>query len=150
MTTIAAEIEIDASVERVFTVVTDAGRLGDWIEVHEDVDEAPRMPLREGAEFEQHVQVKGARVPIVWTATCVEAPRLVEWTGAGPGGATACARVELRALGAARTHLAYTCEYDPPGGVVGAVADRLAGEGLATGEARASFERLRALLSDDG
>jgi uncharacterized membrane protein len=148
VTRIAAQIEIDAPVERVFAVVTDADRLGDWIEVHEDVDHAPRLPLREGAEFEQHLTLKGARVPIVWTATSVDRPRLVEWTGEGPGGAKASARVELAELDDDRTRLDYTCEYDPPGGVVGAVANKLAGERAATGQAEASFERLRALLAD--
>lgn len=147
MTRIAAEVEIDAPIEHVFAVVTDAARLGDWIEVHEEVDEAPELPLREGDAFEQQVEVKGARVPITWTATEVDEPRLVEWIGEGPGGATARARVDLRPAGEGRTHLAYACEYDPPGGVVGAVANKVAGERVATAQAEASFERLRALLA---
>jgi uncharacterized membrane protein len=147
MTKIAAEVEIEASIEHVFSVVTDAARLGDWIEVHEDVDEAPELPLEEGDAFEQQVEVKGARVPITWTATTVEEPRLVEWIGEGPAGSTARARVELEPRGDARTCLRYACEYDPPGGVVGAVANKVAGERAATAQAEASFERLRALLA---
>lgn len=147
VTRIAAEIDLDAPVERVFAVVTDADRLGDWIAVHRDVDEAPGLPLRRGDAFEQRVEVKGARIPIVWTASSVQAPRHVAWTGEGPGGARATARVDLEPLADGRTHLVYVCEYEPPGGAVGAAADRLAGRRAATEEAEASFARLRTLLA---
>lgn len=148
MTRIAADVDIEAPVERVFSVVCDADRLGDWIELHDGVDEAPRLPLRPGAEFEQQLTVKGARVAIVWRATAVHAPSHVEWVGEAPGGATAKATVRLEPAGDGRTRLQYVCDYDPPGGIVGAVADRVAGRQAATEEAEASFDRLRRLLAD--
>lgn len=146
MSEIAAETEIDAPLERVYAVVTDADRLGEWLTVHHDVEDPPREPLEEGSAFEQTVSVKGAKIPITWTATSVDPPHCVEMTGEGPAGTRAVARIDLRPLDEARTHLAYSCRYEPPGGLVGKVANKLAGESAATGEADRSFENLRRLL----
>jgi uncharacterized membrane protein len=148
MTTVAAELEIAAPADRIYDVVTDAERLDDWLTLDTEVADPPPQPLREGAEFEQEVTVKGADVTVRWTATTAERPRLVELEGEAPGGARARARVELEALDDDRTRVAYRCDYAPPGGIFGRVVDRATGgQSAVSQQAERSLERLAALIS---
>ena len=49
MSTVQAEIEIDAPIEKVWETVMDPHRLGDWVTIHKSVENVSPIPLRRGA-----------------------------------------------------------------------------------------------------
>ena len=59
------------------------------------------------------------------------------------------ANIGLRPVSESRTELVFTGEYRPPGGLVGLVADRLAGGRLALSTAEAFLEDLGAAIEKD-
>ena len=110
--------------------------------------ELPVQPLHRGGRFAHRLEVTGARLTVVWTATRVRQLDLVEWTGEGPAGSRAVVRIGLSSAGRGRTRVSYTCELNTPSGPLGLVAERAFGGDRAERQARAGFERMREHLED--
>ena len=77
MSTVHAQIEIDAPLQRVWDTVMDPSRLGEWVTIHRGIRDAPLKPLREGATMDQQMQVRGLRFQVHWTLVSVAEPT---WT----------------------------------------------------------------------
>lgn len=145
MTVVSTAIEIAAPPERVWEVVMDPARLGDWVTIHRSVRDAPAR-LQRGSTFGQTLNLRGAHLHVEWTVVDVEPPHRAVWDGRGPVHSRASIVYELSPDGAGGTRFAYTNEFKTPGGPLGAVAGRVLVGGLSEREAQRSLERLKALL----
>jgi uncharacterized protein YndB with AHSA1/START domain len=148
MTRVQCAIEIAASPARVWDVVMDPDRLGDWVTIHRRVDGVPAR-LTRGSTFEQTLNLRGAHLHVSWTVVDVDPPRRAVWEGQGPAHSRASIVYELRADGESRTVFGYTNEFKPPGGALGAVAGRVLVGGLSQREAQRSLQRLKQLVESE-
>ncbi len=146
MSTVTARIVIGASIDRVWDLVMDPYRLGDWVTIHRSVAEVSDSPLRRGSTMAQTIHVRGLTFRVHWTLTSIDRPRLAEWEGGGPAHSTAIIRYQLESDSEGRTLFEYTNEFHPPGGRIGSVAGRMIVGATSEREANASLSRLKALL----
>ena len=149
MSTVHVTTRIDAPLERVWEVVMDPSRLGDWVTIHRWVTDVSSHPLRKGSTMRQCLHLRGVSFNVNWTLVDVKAPNHAEWEGHGPAHSLARIRYELRPDGNHATEFEYTNEFTPPGGRVGSVASRVFVGGASEREAERSLERLKALLEQD-
>lgn len=146
MSTVSAQIQIAASIDRVWDTVMDPMRLGDWVTIHKSVQNVSQNPLRRGSTMEQSMCVRGVTFHVHWTLVSVERPNHAMWEGGGPARSTAVIRYELTSDGPDRTTFQYTNEFHPPGGRLGNVAGRIIVGATSEREARSSLARLKALM----
>lgn len=146
MSTVQAEIEIEAPIERVWETIMDPACLADWVTIHRSVDEASATPLRRGATMAQTVHVRGLTFRVHWRLVSVDPPHEAHWEGGGPAHSTAVIRYELTSDQPGRTTFRYTNEFHPPGGRLGNVAGRMIVGAISEREANNSLSRLKRLL----
>jgi uncharacterized protein YndB with AHSA1/START domain len=146
MSTVHAEIEINAPIERVWETIMDPGRLGDWVTIHKSVKNVSDSPLREGATMDQAIQVRGLTFRVHWQLVSVNPPQTAQWEGGGPAHSNALIRYELSSEGSDQTKFRYTNEFHPPGGRLGNVAGRMIVGATSQREANNSLSKLKALL----
>ena len=138
-------IEIDASPEAVYDVLTDPKCLGEWVTIQDRLVEAPDPPLEEGDCIVQQMKVAHKKFKVSWDVEVADRPSKVQWSGNGPMGSVARATYVLSDNGNGGTQFSYTNEYDVPGGPVGKVAGR-ALVSASGGEADATLKRLKAFI----
>jgi uncharacterized protein YndB with AHSA1/START domain len=141
-------IDIDASPEDVYDLLTDPKRLGDWVTIQEELVDAPKPPIKKGDRIVQRMKVAGKRFKVAWNVEVADRPNKVRWTGGGPMGSKARATYELDPNGNGGTRFSYTNEYDLPGGPLGRVVGRalVAASG---GEADGSLKRFKDLIENE-
>lgn len=113
-------IQISAPPERVWAVLMDPARLGEWVTAHRSVGEVPDE-LIEGSSFTQTLKLATRKFDVRWTIEEADEPRLAVWEGSGPHGSGAKVRYELDPDGTG-TRFHYVNNYDLPGGPFGAAA----------------------------
>jgi carbon monoxide dehydrogenase subunit G len=139
-------IRIAAEPERVYDVVMDPERLGDWVTIHHHLEDAPPGPLEHGSKLTQCLKLAGRKFKVRWTVVENDPCRRVVWEGRGP--VTSRARVvydfgpDGRAGG---TNFSYTNEYDLPGGPLGRAAGHAVSR-ITEKELDGSLKRLKSLL----
>jgi len=143
MANVRTSIDIAVPPERVWELVTDLERLGEWVSIHRDLPEPPPSEVRTGTRFQQTVAVAGTPFAVEWTATEVDGPQRLAWEGTGPAGATARTTYSLWAE-TGGTRFAYDNEFELPARGIGATASRVVA-GYAEREADASLWRLKQL-----
>jgi uncharacterized protein YndB with AHSA1/START domain len=143
---VTASIEIDAPPERVWEVVMDPHRLGEWVTIHRELETVSDRPLEDGSTLRQKLCLRGVNFHVRWTVEEARAPRLAVWDGRGPAHSTAHIAYRLRPDGDGGTRFDYENEFKAPLGPVGAVASRALVGGLPRREADASLRRLKALI----
>jgi uncharacterized membrane protein len=146
MSTVRAQIEIDAPVERVWDTVMDPSCLKDWVTIHKSVKNVSDQPLRRGSTMDQVLHIRGVSFNVHWTLSKVSSPQNAEWEGQGPAHSVARIRYELSGDGQGPTTFAYTNEFMPPGGRLGNVASRFIVGATSEREANNSLARLKALV----
>jgi len=146
MSTVHAEIDINAPIERVWDTIMDPRRLKDWVTIHRAVSNISDQPLRRGSTMDQVLHMRGVSFHVHWTLTDVSSPNRAEWEGHGPAHSAARIRYELSGDGDGPTRFAYTNEFMPPGGRLGNVASRVIVGTTSEREANNSLARLKALL----
>ena len=97
MSTVQAEIEIDAPIEKVWETVMDPHRLGDWVTIHKSVENVSPIPLRRGATMDQAISVVGITFHVHWRLTEVTEPTEARWEGGGPAHSDALIHYRLDA-----------------------------------------------------
>ena len=137
------EIDLPASPDRVYEILMDPARLGDWVTIHERFEDAPDR-LAQGSNMTQKRKVAGQRFTVRWTVTQAERPSKVTWEGRGPAGTSARVVYDLDERDGG-TRFTYLNEYELPGGAAGRIAGR-AISAAAGREVERSLERLRKLL----
>ncbi|HEX8074001.1 MAG TPA: SRPBCC family protein [Thermoleophilaceae bacterium] len=147
MTKLEREIDIAASPDRVWDVLTDPRCLGEWVTIQEELEEAPQGDLERGSQLRQRMKVAGRRFRLSWTVVESDRPTRVVWEGRGPMGSKAKAVYELSGDGDGGTRFSYMNQYSLPGGVAGRIAGRaiVAASGR---EADKTLERLKELVEE--
>ena len=146
MSTVQAEIEIDAPIEKVWETVMDPYRLGDWVTIHKSVENVSRTPLRRGATMDQAMSVVGITFHVRWRLTEVTEPTEARWEGGGPAHSDALIHYRLAPTDSGGTRFHYTNEFHPPGGRLGSLAGRFIVGATSEREATRSLARLKQLL----
>ena len=147
MSKLEREIHIDASAEAVYDKLTDPDCLGEWVTVHDEMEEAPDRNVEPGDTLVQRMKVAGQKFRITWHVDEAERPSRVVWTGKGPMGTKAKATYEIESLNGDGCTFSYTNEYDLPGGPAGKLAGK-AIIGASGSEADKSLERLKQLIEN--
>ena len=145
MSKLEREIQIDASAEDVYDKLTDPACLGEWVSVHDELEEAPSGNVEKGDTLVQRMKVAGQKFRITWHVDEAERPSRVVWTGKGPLGAKARATYEIESNNGHGCTFSDTNEYDLPGGPAGKLAGA-AIAGASGGEADKSLKRLKKLI----
>jgi uncharacterized protein YndB with AHSA1/START domain len=146
MSTVHVTTKINAPVEKVWEVVMDPSRLGDWVTIHRWVKDVSSDPLREGSTMTQCLHLRGVSFNVNWKVVDMNAPRHAEWEGLGPARSRAIIRYELQPAGDSATTFEYINEFHPPGGRLGSAASRVIVGGVSEREAERSLERLKAVV----
>jgi uncharacterized protein YndB with AHSA1/START domain len=138
-------IEIDAPIERVWDLVMDPERLGDWVSIHEDVSDVPEGDLREGSTFRQRMKLKGVPLKVSWEVVECDAPTRARWQGEAAAGAKARIVYDLRESDGG-TIFDYENEFELPAGKVGKLAGRAFNAMSGDREAKKSLAKLKEML----
>jgi uncharacterized protein YndB with AHSA1/START domain len=144
VTAVTTETEIAAPREKVFDLLLDPRRLGEWVSAHRGVSDVPDGKLERGSEFQQSLSLAGKEFRVRWKVTELEEPRLAVWEGRGPAGSKATVRYELSENGDG-TRFVYCNDYSLPGGPVGAAAGG-AVSGAAKRAMKTTLRRLKGVL----
>ena len=147
MSKLEREIHIDAPAEAVYDKLTDPDCLGEWVTVHDEMEEAPDRNVEPGDTLVQRMKVAGQKFRITWHVDEAERPSRVVWTGDGPLGSRARATYEIESRNGDGCTFSYTNEYDLPGGPAGKLAGK-AIIGASGSEADKSLERLKQLIEN--
>lgn len=138
---VETSVEVAASPEQVWSVVTDPSRLGEWQQPHLGfVGEAPSA-LDAGTGFQQRVTVMGMPNEIAWTVAAAEAPATLVLRGTGPMNIQVGNTYSLAPSGSGTT---LTLAYSFTGAVLAAVEGQLTR--AAKAEQEASLAQLKALV----
>jgi uncharacterized protein YndB with AHSA1/START domain len=146
MSTVHAQIEIDAPPRLVWDTVMDPNRLGEWVTIHRSVKLKSEDPTSEGAQMDQVLHVVGVSFKVHWTLDSVRAPREAEWQGRGPALSRAVIRYRLNGEVGGPTLFDYINEFHAPGGPLGSVASKVVVGHISEREAHESLARLKALI----
>ncbi len=147
MSSVTAQVEIGAPIERVWATVMDPSRFDEWVTIHRSVSGVSSDPQARGATMVQHMHMRGVSFTVRWLLADVDPPRLAVWEGQGPARSRAGIRYELSGGGDSRpTVFRYVNDFAVPGGILGATASRLVVGHASEREAHASLARLKALL----
>jgi uncharacterized protein YndB with AHSA1/START domain len=144
---IAQSIEIDAPIERVWDLVMDPERLGDWVTIHHSVAEVPNGELTTGSRFRQEMRLKGIPLRVRWEVVECRPPRRARWQGKAVAGAEARISYELSEHGTG-TRFDYENEFELPAGRAGKLAGRAFNAISGDREAKRTLARLKALLEN--
>ena len=135
-------IDIEATPEEVYDVLTNPYCLGEWVTIQDKLVEAPEPPLKKGDCVVQQMKVVGKKFEVSWDVEVADRPSKVRWAGNGPMGSVARATYELEPNGNGGTKFSYTNEYEMPGGPVGKMAGK-AMNSASGKEADATLKRLK-------
>jgi carbon monoxide dehydrogenase subunit G len=147
---VTASIDIDAPPEKVWDVVMDPQRLGEWVTIHRDLEEVSDNPLKDGSTLKQKLCLRGVNFHVKWTVAESREAELAVWDGRGPARSKAHTSYRLAPNGNGGTRFDYENEFALPGGALGKVAGGLLSAAPGKREARRSLDRLRALLEGNG
>ncbi|MDX6699436.1 MAG: hypothetical protein QOE65_2833 [Solirubrobacteraceae bacterium] len=150
MSRVTASIDIDAPPERVWEVVMDPDRLGEWVSIHRDVAKVSDRPLRGGSTLEQKMCLRGVNFHVRWKVAEARDRELAVWEGRGPARSKAHTAYRLSANGDGGTRFEYENEFKAPLGPLGAAASRALVGGLPEREAKATLGKLKRLVERDG
>jgi len=146
VSTVHAQIEIDAPPDQVYDVMLDPARLHEWVTIHRKVNRTDDGTPRMGYEMDQTLCLRHANFKVHWTLTEADRPSAATWEGRGPAGSYARTSYRLRAVDGNRTRFEYENEFKAPGGLLGAAASRVIVGGVPEREASRSLENLKRLL----
>lgn len=146
---VSQSIEIDAPIDRVWDLVMDPDRLGEWVTIHREVSEVPDGKLKKGSRFRQEMRLKGVPLKVRWEVVECRAPRRARWSGQAAAGAKASISYELSEHDGV-TRFDYENEFELPAGKVGKLAGRAFNAVSGDREAKRSLTRLKRVLEESG
>ena len=136
---VVTSIDIAAPPEKVWEVVMDPTRLGEWVTIHR------KLHSHSDSKMEQTLCVRGANFKVKWDLAECRPAKLARWEGKGPMGSHATTVYMLSAQNGG-TRFDYENEFKAPGGPLGKMASRVVVGDVPTREANASLQRLKSLL----
>lgn len=141
MSEVTTTIAIDAPPERVWAIVMDPERLGDWVTIHR------RLEAHTSKSMKQVLCLRGVSFHVKWELADSDRPHHAKWKGRGPARSRAETEYTLEADGDG-TRFEYRNDFKAPLGPLGAVASRAIVGGVPEREANASLRRLKALVEN--
>jgi uncharacterized protein YndB with AHSA1/START domain len=144
MAHIRREIDVKASRERVFALLTELDRLPEWATIVVETRDVSELPLRAGCTFRQTVRVMGRELESEWKVTELEPERLIAYEATSPGGGSLAMKQSL-VLQTGGTRVVLEIDYELPGGILGELLDRAVVEARNEREAERSLRRLKAI-----
>jgi carbon monoxide dehydrogenase subunit G len=137
-------IDVAAPPERVYELVMDPSRLGEWVTIHHHLEGSPPARLEKDSQMTQYLRLAGRKFKVLWTVVENDPCKRVVWEGRGP--VASHARVEYGfAPNGNGTTFRYINEYDLPGGFLGRLASRTVSR-VAGRELNGSLQRLKSLV----
>lgn len=140
MASVNAQVEIEATPERVWSVLAVPARFSSWVDNHEGFVGEPPTALSPGSSFTQRLRVMNMPAEIRWVVGGLEEPRRLVLEGTGPMG-IGLEATHLIAPTGTGTSLSSTYEFK--GAAVFAIAGQLEREVGAS--LRASLATLKRL-----
>ena len=142
-------VEIEAPIERVWELVMDPDRLGEWVTIHDSVSDVPAGDLETGSRFRQKMKLKGVPLKVRWEVVECEAPKRARWSGEAAAGAKAEIVYDLSQKDGVTT-FDYQNEFELPAGKAGKLAGRAFNAMSGDREAGKSLAKLKELLEGEG
>jgi carbon monoxide dehydrogenase subunit G len=146
MSEVVEEIEIDAPVEKVWALVMDPHRLGDWVTIHRRLYDHSHGEPGVGSTMEQGMTLRGAHFKVKWKLVKCDAPHHAEWHGKGPARSHAETEYHLEDNGKGGTRFSYRNDFSAPMGPLGKAASRVLVGGLPKKEAVRTLQNLKRVL----
>jgi uncharacterized protein YndB with AHSA1/START domain len=146
---VKATIDIAAPPEKVWGVVMDPARLGEWVTIHRKLGNVSDRPLEKGSTLEQTLCIRGVNLKVKWKVDCLEDGRSTEWEGKGPARSRARTKYVLTPDGDGGTRFDYENEFNPPFGPLGAAASRALVGGVPERVAHRSLDALKKLVESE-
>jgi carbon monoxide dehydrogenase subunit G len=146
MSRVTASIDIDAPPEKVWEVVMDPERLGDWVTIHREVDRVSDRPLKDGSTLRQELCLRHVNFHVRWTVEEAKPCESAVWEGKGPARSKAHTVYRLAAIDGGGTRFQYENEFKAPLGPLGAAASRALVGGVPKREASATLDNLKRLI----
>ena len=135
MPEVSNSIEMPAPREKVWGVVTDLSRYGEWNTTHTDFPDGTPESLEPGATFREKVKIMGMPGEVNWTVTRNEENEHFAMDGEGPMGVTLKAAYRLEGNGESTT-FTFDSAFEggalsgPMGGPVAKQTEKAAGESI--------------------
>jgi uncharacterized membrane protein len=145
MARIRRTTEVNASPDRVFSLLTDLDRLPEWATIVVETRDVSALPLRAGCTFRQTLRVVGREVESEWRVTELEHDRRVAYEAMAPGGGSMTMRQTVAPRDAG-SQIELEIDYELPGGLLGELVDRAFVEEQNEHEADRSLRNLKELL----
>ncbi len=145
MAHIERSIDIEASPDDVFKVLTDLDRLPDWSTITVSTHDTPSGGLKVGDTFRQTLRVLGRNIDCDWRVTEADAPNRVAYEATAPGGGHLRMAQQVRWDGN-RSRVELDLDYELPGGFAGELVDRAYVERRNERETEHSLHNLKDLL----
>jgi carbon monoxide dehydrogenase subunit G len=137
-------VDLKAPPERVYDLVMDPDRLGEWVTIHDHLEDAPSGQLVEGSRMTQCLKLAGRKFKVHWTVVENDPCERVVWEGKGPVASHAKVVYELEPNGEG-TRFSYANEYELPGGPLGRLAERTVSR-MTRKALDGSLQRLKSLV----
>jgi uncharacterized protein YndB with AHSA1/START domain len=149
MSVVKASVHIPAAPEKVWELVMDPTRLGEWVTIHRRLVDADPGAPRKGFQMEQLLHLRGVNIDVHWKLIECRPHELAVWQGHGPARSRARTEYKIAREGDG-ARFDYRNEFHPPLGFLGALASRALVGGMPQREAKLTLARLRALLEQPG
>jgi carbon monoxide dehydrogenase subunit G len=137
-----ASIEIAASQDKVWAIISDPSRFEEWLSVHTKWKQAPPATLSQGATMSEVLTIMGMANTIDFTVEEYDAPNSTKFSGTGMAGAKISFTLTVEANGADASVASVDAEFISQM-MVGAIGGAI--ERASTKELVASLEKLAAL-----
>ena len=144
MPQVREEIRIDAPVERIWSVGSDASRIAEWQTNLVEIRDVSGPIDQVGTGYTAVNRLAGRQLEADWQVTGVEPNRSLELRGTAPGGGRAVQRVTYTPAEGA-TDVTIELDYELPGGFLGQFANRVFVERALQRDIRHSLENFKAL-----
>ncbi len=134
--------EIAASQDKVWAVISDPSRFGEWLSVHTKWKEAPPATLSQGTTMNEVLTIMGMANTITFTVDEYNAPNSTRFSGTGMAGAKISFTLTVEAKGDDASVATVDAEFVSQM-MVGAIGGAI--ERATTKELNTSLEKLAAL-----
>jgi len=127
-----ATVDVPVPQDRVWDVIADPGRYGEWLTIHTKWKDGAPERFVQGAQVAEVVTMLGMANTITWTVEELEAPSRLRISGVGMAGvrSTFTLAVEPRGEGASRVGIDAEFEGQMIVGALGAAVEKDAKEQL--------------------